>query len=344
MRHIFYRVEPFLLFLVAFLFALHLYSVGDSSNSDNVSPTSVRQTVAPGAYFDADIAPMVRSFVSDARHSLTVVSFTCHEGRVIKALRAAAERGVSVTLICGKKEPLISGRMKVLFRSPKRGILHEKFLVRDKRDAIIMTANISDVHHNNTAVLFTDVPRLSALLLEEKKHLIAGMFDRRCADGCPFERGTIFFSPGACRAVAKRIAVAHRSLRGAVYTATEHNPIFTAIMKVIRRGVPVTLIFDDWESGGREVNRPACLLAGYSGGNALFDHQFIRGYNRLLHDKIALVDHSTVIVGSMNWTSSACYRNRELVVIVDDGKLVDAVDKHISALLHRARSCVTKEE
>ena len=336
MKRLFYRFEPFLMLFVALSYGYYLYQSGEE-------PTSVvlqKKSSDSHLFFDEEISSLLQKTADSAKKTLDVVSFTCSEGVVVVSLRRDAQRGVKVRLICGKRSKLLQGKMHYFLRSPKTGILHEKFMVQDGTTVVISTGNIANIRHNNTAIVFRKSPQLVKVLQEEMNALIKGDFTRKCVEGCAFEEGVVYFSSGACRAIGREIRKAKKSLRVALYTVTDRNPLYTALISVIKRKVPVTLVVDDWSGSDKIVNKNVCLRAGYHGANALYDNRFVDGKNMLLHDKIAVIDGRTTIVGSMNWTASACYRNRELILKLDDPVVAKEVEKHIMEMAQRGKACV----
>ncbi|MCK5808474.1 hypothetical protein KAH37_05790 [bacterium] len=338
MKKVFYRFEPFLILFVALLYSYYHYS--SQQEPPPVHREYDEKNRGSSLYFDEEIIAVLQKTVKNAQKTVDIVSFTCSESPLMITLRTAAERGVKVRLICGKKSNLLVGKMHYFLRSPSKGILHEKFVIKDGKDVVVTTGNISNIHHNNTALLLNNVPLLADILKKEVDDLEDNIFRRKCVDGCPFEKGVLYFSPGACRAVGTEIKKSVTSLSVALYTVTPRNPLFTALMKVIKRKVPVTLVVDDWSGSDKIVNKNVCLRAGYHGADARYDNRFVNGRNMLLHDKIAVIDKKTTILGSMNWTASACYRNRELILKLDDVAVAEEVEKHIMEMAQRGKSCV----
>lgn len=336
MKRLFYRFEPFLLLFIALSYGYYLYQ----SREMPVSVVLQKKSSNSQLFFDEEISSLLQTTADSAKQTLDVVSFTCSEGAVIDSLRRAALRGVKVRLICGKESKLLQGKIDYFLRSPQTGILHEKFMVQDGTTVVISTGNIANIRHNNTAIVFRKSPQLVTILQEEMNALIKSDFSRKCVEGCTFEEGVVYFSSGACRAIGREIRKAKKSLRVALYTVTDHNPLYTALISVIKRKIPVTLVVDDWNGGDEIVNKNVCLRAGYHGAEALYDNRFENNINMLLHDKIAVIDTETTIVGSMNWTASACYRNRELVVKLDDPVVAEEVEKHIMEMAQRGKACV----
>ena len=154
---------------------------------------------------------------------------------------------------------------------------------------------------------------------EEIDDVFAGIIGKRCAEGCETEIGTIIFNPGkGCVKVRDKFLAAEKSVKGAVYTVTQKNPIITGLKKAVKRGIGVQLIIDNWRGeDGKIVNKKAANYLESIGVKLKYDEPESTD-NRLFHHKFAEIDEKTAVFGSMNWTASACYRNREIIVISKD--------------------------
>jgi len=107
---------------------------------------------------------------------------------------------------------------------------------------------------------------------------------------------------------------AERTLDICVFTIT-CNEIADTIIECIRNGVAVRLITDDaqMDSNGSDVHALARAGAMTRHDNNMSSH---------MHNKFAVIDRSTLLNGSFNWTRSAVLSNRENVVISNDQWLV----------------------
>ncbi len=124
----------------------------------------------------------------------------------------------------------------------------------------------------------------------------------------------VAFSPseGAEELVLKVINSAHHNIRMMAYSLT--NPRVTkALIKAKGNGVEVVVVADEKantiedRSGKSRAALSAMQLAG-------IDARLISAY-AISHDKVLLVDDSTVQTGSFNYTDAAAKRNSENVVV-----------------------------
>lgn len=125
---------------------------------------------------------------------------------------------------------------------------------------------------------------------------------------CPIP--AVCFSPGHCDAEVVRVLDgATSSLDIAVY-GLNRAPIVDAIIRARARGVAVRLIVDKLQSHGVHEREPLARIVA-SGVPVKRN-----GHRGLMHDKIVIVDGTTVVEGSYNWTNQATQWNDENVVMM----------------------------
>lgn len=123
------------------------------------------------------------------------------------------------------------------------------------------------------------------------------------------------FSPGddCPRAIRGRLAGAQRSVEICVFTITDDR-ITEAILETHRRGVEVRILSDNDKANdiGSDIDRLA-----HAGIPVRVD----RGPSHM-HHKFAVIDASTLLSGSFNWTRGAALDNQENLIVTDDPRLV----------------------
>lgn len=284
-------------------------------------------------YFDGGVAEIVKKMIGRAEKTIYAATYTYSGNEITDLLEKQAENGVKIRVAAGKnKENHVPGHDFSLVGMPG-GIYHPKFFVFDGRDVLILSANISsDRSAFNNAVLFRNAPEAAAILEEEIDAVFEGRIEKRCENGCSSEIGTIFFNPGkACVGIRDEFLNAEISIKAAVYTVTQKNPVITGLKKAIRKGVRTSIIVDNWKGNdGKNVNKKAFGYLESIGAELRYDEA--EGENeRTFHHKFAEIDEKTAVFGSMNWTSSACYRNREIVVVSHDEKIAKAFSDYFDS-------------
>jgi phosphatidylserine/phosphatidylglycerophosphate/cardiolipin synthase-like enzyme len=125
----------------------------------------------------------------------------------------------------------------------------------------------------------------------------------------------LFFSPegGCTQAIVDRIAGARASVLVQAYSFTS-RPIAKALVDAHQRGVRVEVILD--ESQVLQDN----LRANYFAKAGL--PVTIDGAHVIAHNKVMVIDETTVITGSFNFTRAAEVDNAENLLFLTDNALV----------------------
>jgi phosphatidylserine/phosphatidylglycerophosphate/cardiolipin synthase-like enzyme len=140
----------------------------------------------------------------------------------------------------------------------------------------------------------------------------------------------VYFSPrgGCTEAVVREIDGARREILIQAYSFTS-KPIAQAIVNAGKRGVKVVAVLDKSQRG--EKYTEADFLAHMRIPTLIDDKHAIA------HNKIIIIDRSTLITGSFNFTKSAEEKNAEnLLVIKGNQPLVTRYIQNFE--LHRAHS------
>jgi phosphatidylserine/phosphatidylglycerophosphate/cardiolipin synthase-like enzyme len=119
-----------------------------------------------------------------------------------------------------------------------------------------------------------------------------------------------YFSPhGGCTdAVVAEIDQARHEIMMQAYSFTSH-PIAEALIGAHRRGVKVTIVLDKSELKEHS-------LAEEVAGAGI--PTFVDSHEKIAHNKIILIDDSTIITGSFNFTTAAEHSNAENLLILHD--------------------------
>jgi phosphatidylserine/phosphatidylglycerophosphate/cardiolipin synthase-like enzyme len=140
----------------------------------------------------------------------------------------------------------------------------------------------------------------------------------------------VYFSPhgGCTEAVVREIDGAKQELLIQAYSFTS-KPIAEAIVNASKRGLKVVAVLD--KSQRSEKYTEADFLA-HMHIPTLIDDQ-----HAIAHNKIIIIDRSTVITGSFNFTKAAEEKNAEnLLVIKGNTSLVNQYVKNFE--LHQSHS------
>lgn len=127
---------------------------------------------------------------------------------------------------------------------------------------------------------------------------------------CPFGTSTaVHFSPngGCCNAIASEIEKASRDIAVCTYYFTEDR-LSDSLIKAKHRGIAIRIVLDKSQTSSKysETNK-----FGKEGIEARIDST-----HHIMHNKYCIIDSSTVITGSYNWTDSAEKENAENLIII----------------------------
>lgn len=328
------KIETLLIIAVSF-FLLHTFGKKDEPIPE--TPAEISQTEAvfeKEVFFDLGIREIERKLVMSAKKSIKISTYTYSKSPLTDLLEKRKNDGIDVKVVSGKNRDGHVPRFDLFLNVPKNGIYHPKFMVFDSHDVLISSSNISSVMSaSNSAVLFRNVPVAAGILENEISDVFNGKFERRCETGCETEIGTIIFNPGkGCVTIKNEFLKAEKSIKAGVYTITSKNPVITGLKAAIKKGVDAKLVFDNWQGDdGKVVNKKAFSYLSSKGADIKFDEPEQKN-DSLFHHKFAVIDGVTTVFGSMNWTSSGCYRNREIIVINKDSEIAQKFEKYFDGL------------
>jgi len=123
----------------------------------------------------------------------------------------------------------------------------------------------------------------------------------------------LYFSPdgGTQAAIVNAINQAETETLVAAYTLTS-KPITDALLHAARRGVHVHVLLDRRAPNGNGSTTPALQAAG------IIPRTYAKG--GLMHWKVILIDQTTIILGSYNFTRNAEHKNAEIAIIYQNPK------------------------
>ena len=142
-------------------------------------------------------------------------------------------------------------------------------------------------------------------------------------------RWQVYFSPngGATDAIVRTIGGAKKGILVQAYSFTS-QPIARALLNATKRGVGVKIILDKSQVTQKYSSADFFKNVGMV---PLIDHK-----HTIAHNKVMIIDGTTVITGSFNFTKAAEQRNAENLLIIRDAKLAAVYAKNWE--LHRKHS------
>lgn len=136
---------------------------------------------------------------------------------------------------------------------------------------------------------------------------------------------TVYFSPngGATEAIVRELGNAHHSIMVQAYSFTS-APIAKALLDAHKRGVKILAVLD--KSNQTDKYSAATFLAN-AGIPVLIDAE-----HAIAHNKVIVIDDSTVLTGSFNFSKAAEEKNAEnLLVLKGSAKLAQVYATNVNA-------------
>ncbi|HPE68533.1 MAG TPA: phospholipase D-like domain-containing protein [Thermotogota bacterium] len=269
-----------------------------------------------------------RTFIAQARRSLDVCIYDLQDPEMVALVNERAAHGVSVRLFTENAHQAIEGLSAEVARKcdDASGLMHCKYMIRDSDALWLSSANLTptslDLHENFGVLTYS--PQLIAAFQEHFDSFFSLFPQSKQARA---DVG-VFFSPGDAPfdELVGQLARARESILIGMYAFSDYR-LARTLAVLAANGVRVHVLADkDWNLSGP-----------YSVVRDLFPFCQVRYDTRepgLLHEKFALVDGRTLVLGSYNWTLSAQQKNHEFLLVTRDALLVDAFQQHFWELWH----------
>jgi len=134
----------------------------------------------------------------------------------------------------------------------------------------------------------------------------------------------VYFSPGvSCTdAIVREISKAQHTVHVQAYSFTS-QPIARALTDAQKRGVKVVAILD---ASNRTKNYSAADFLAHEGVETYTDSM-----HAIAHNKIMLIDGTTVITGSFNFTRAADQKNAENLLVIRDDRVAAKYEENWQA-------------
>lgn len=287
-----------------------------------------------------------------AQTAIDVASFAIDLPTVRDALVRAAQRGVRVRVVTDDESyvEVVEGAAidAALARSGIQlsidhgaGYSHNKFFIID--DRILWTGSwnltTNDTYRNNNNVLRLTEPRLIENYKKRFEEFMAGRFHGQADKMVPYPKVALangvrienYFSPngGARNAIQTRLSQARRSIRLMAFSFTADRQADYLIEKH-KAGLKVQAVVEGRNASGSGAEYSRLAKAGV---DILKD-----GNCYVMHHKVFIIDDTTVITGSYNFSGQAETDNDENLLIIDDPALARHYIEEFDRVYKQARS------
>lgn len=264
----------------------------------------------------------VLNAMQQARHSLKLVMYGLTDDTLLNALIQQKQRGKTVNIILEQtpykaanendKAINLFDRHQIKWQGaiPPFKLIHQKTLVIDGQQAIIMTFNFtrSTFKNERNFALIIDNPTLvhdiDALFTADWNHVPSKVLSPN-----------IIASPDNSReALLRLIRQAKQSIHVYAQSLSDYT-ITGALAKAAHKGIDVQVL----TSAKLRENQAAYLQK--AGVKIHYSKHYY------IHAKAMLIDGQKAMLGSINFTKNSLDHNRELAVITDDPTVITELNK-----------------
>jgi cardiolipin synthase len=283
----------------------------EAANEHANAAASDRLIVEP----ESSIQPLL-SMIQNASSSVDLVMYELNDPEVEQALSDAQSRGVAVRVLLNQGYYGKSSRknaaayryfqamhVPVHWTSSSFALTHEKSLLVDKKQALIMTFNLEPKYYKTSrdfAVINHDPADIAAMDATfnadwEGKAIIDSSGD------------DLIWSPNSKDALLAILKNSNKSL--AVYNEEmADSDIIQGLVEAAGRGVSVELIMaysSKWKDAFTELSAAGVKIRVYKRKKPLY-----------IHAKVIVVDSNYVFIGSQNFSTNSLLKNRELGLFI----------------------------
>lgn len=300
-----------------------------------VGDTEIHLYLGPSPF----ISEAAVNFIKAASNNLEVCVYELNIPEVLDALLQAHKRGVAVRVavhpasvpsehdryMWEKYNRLITrGILKPT--ENKSGLMHNKFMVRDKHTfwtgSYNLTKNDTEMNDNNV-ITFTH-PELAENYMAEFEEIWNGQHGKRNSTPTPNPKVMIGDIPihnlfGPEDDLEKAVVSEVRKATNSIYImafALSNKQLFRAITDKANEGVKVYTLFD------LELARHKSSLSRVLQAEGVSVR--ISANNGQMHHKVIVVDENVVITGSANFSASGYNSNDENIIIFESPPLARA--------------------
>ena len=269
-----------------------------------------------------DLRQTMTAAIGQAKESIMLIVFALTDSQVIDALKKKSEEGIDVHVVCdAKASPYIDTKLGPKVKTIRRfgpGLMHQKILVIDKKQTWIGSANMTteSLHMHGNLITAIESAQLAHAVIAKGNTLQQEGKDRAFPHeafnigGQQLELWFLPDNPKAVHHLKSLIDSANKSLRVAMFTWTRYD-LAQAIIAASKRGVKTEVVID--HSSGKGTSAKIVALLKKNG----IPTSLSQG-KALLHHKFALIDGSTLVNGSANWTKAAFSQNDDCFIVLHD--------------------------
>lgn len=278
--------------------------------------------------------------IGNAKVSVHGAFFEMDLEDVTQALIAAKARGVDVGLVYDDDQMTDPDRVQILADLKSAGIplvpdkrsafMHNKFFIIDGKTVWTGSFNYTGnaAHKNNENAVVFNVPQLAANYEKEFSEMFAGKFGPKNPADTPYPEFTTdgvvidnYFAPEDH--VMPKVIAEVKSARDSVdflsFSFTDTDLGYTMTELAMEQDVTVRGVFESSQSSGSVCSYMIERNKNIQGSGHI--NVKLDGNPATMHEKVIVIDGTTVIFGSFNFSKNADQSNDENLLIVHDPRL-----------------------
>ncbi len=307
--------------------------------TDPANPASAQLSGGPDE-------PLIAA-IDAAQLELDVAVYSLSLRRIRQALVRAQRRGVNVRVVM-ESDNMDSSAPQALKEAGipvlgdrREGLMHNKFLIIDRSEVWTGSMNFTNdgAYADRNNLIHIRSPRLAADSVAEFNEMFVDdrfgpdlgsvtPYPKLVVGGVPIE---VYFSPDdhVQAALLGLLAGARTSIFFLAYSFTA-DPLAEAIVNRAQAGVQVAGVMDDGQvSTNRGTEYDRFRAAGL---DVRLDAE-----HGLMHHKVLIIDGTTVVTGSYNFSASAEKSNDENVLIIHDPTMAAEFQQEFDRVYHSTK-------
>lgn len=297
------------------------------TNTNGATPDTSLKSLLTLITEPADGIAPVLSLITNAKKSIDLVMYDLEDIQVEDALIAAKTRGVAVRVLLNKgyygAAPkanaaaytyLAAHDVSVAWTSPTFALTHQKTLVVDGTQALIMTFNLNAKYYKtgrDFGVLDTDATDVQAI---EDTFTSDWTGQTTTASS----GNDLVWSPNSETTLVNFIGTATSSLF--IYNEEmADSKITNALVDAAGRGVKVEIVMtysSQWKKAFQKLAGAGVEIRTYKDSTKA---------PLYIHAKVIIADSRKAFLGSENFSAGSLLKNRELGIMVDDVKVISSL-------------------
>lgn len=308
------------------------YGVGASTSFWRVFFTQPGRQRDVSAFIGGIDGPIAQQ-IDAVQRTLDIAAYEWNSPPLTQAVMRAAQRGVVVRMVSDDRDGLGDDATTLhelqavgipVVTDDRRALMHDKFMILD--GAVVLTGSwnftLNDTYrNNNNSLALRSRQAVRNYQAEFDEMFVEGLFGPSSPSQTPVTQFTqdgvtigIYFAPEdpVIPAMVASLQTARHSIRFMAFSYTQAE-ITEAVLARARDGVMVQGIFERTGSETASAQMRPLVCAGQ---NVRQD-----GNPFILHHKVFIIDDTTVITGSFNFSANATDSNDENMVIISDPTL-----------------------